>query len=295
MFRGIYGRVRSSIRVRDALTRKHRQNFRNENVAPMTSLEKRLCSQLVQNGYAISSLEEVQTGDDAPLKDLGHQSQVLRVLRNAKTKGLSPKTGAKDFLQRYYDIEQTLDLADPLIAFCSQGLAHRLARHYLQQNVRITNIDYWLNYPIEARETRISSQKWHRDYEDKNLLKVFIYLTDVSLDNGPMSFVEGSQNGGKFGSIFARRPPTGVVVEQEEFEKAIPINSVKTFTVPKGTMLFADTSGLHRGGYCLEGERFVFTATFTTFAGLSKRNYRMSSAQLNGLNLAPHTKSALTQ
>ena len=46
--------------------------------------------------------------------------------------------------------------------------------------------------------TRVSSQRWHRDYNDERLVKVFIYLTDVDEDTGPLEYVPGSTLGGEY-------------------------------------------------------------------------------------------------
>ena len=46
---------------------------------------------------------------------------------------------------------------------------------------------------------------------------------------------------------------------------------IRKFEVPALTIVLVDTSALHRGGYCTSGERFLFTSTFTSFAGISPR------------------------
>ena len=42
---------------------------------------------------------------------------------------------------------------------------------------------------------RIHSQRWHRDFDDSHLLKVFLYLVDVDEQTGPFEFVAGSARG----------------------------------------------------------------------------------------------------
>ena len=156
-------------------------------------------------------------------------------------------------------------------------------------------MDYWLNYPVTDREERISSQKWHRDYEDLNLLKMFIFLDDVNAGNGPFCFVERSQRGGTLGDLFKRTPPLGVEVEDAEIKKEIDAESIKTFEVPRGTVLFVDTSGIHRGGFCEHFCRFVYTSSYTTFGGISGRNYVLERSDLGARSLPLHVQAALTR
>jgi hypothetical protein len=178
----------------------------------------------------------------------------------------------KSFLRRSSELDNRITLEDPLVQFVVQGRANHIARHYFGQEVKICNIDYWLNLPLENGGPT-SSQKWHRDFEDRRVLKAFVYLTDVNESNGPLSYLSGSQPGGRYESIFPTRPPLGVVVEDEQLSVVVDPTSLQTFILPRLAVVFADTAGLHRGGYCTSGIRFAFTTTFTTFAGLSNTNF----------------------
>ena len=52
----------------------------------------------------------------------------------------------------------------------------------------------WL--PDSETKPREWSQSWHRDPEADRLMKVFLFLEDVTDDAGPLEFVAGSHNGG---------------------------------------------------------------------------------------------------
>ena len=99
----------------------------------------------------------------------------------------------------------------------------------------------------EAAE-RISSQRWHRDYNDKHLLKVFLYLVDVDETMGPFQFVAGSQPGGPYDDAWGWQPLGQNYPTEKELESRIPASAVQTFTGPAGTLLFCNTAGFHRGG-----------------------------------------------
>ena len=51
---------------------------------------------------------------------------------------------------------------------------------------------------------------------------------------------------------------------------------MKTFTAPKGTIIFCNTSGFHRGGFATESPRVLATVTYcspASLASLTERNY----------------------
>jgi hypothetical protein len=122
----------------------------------------------------------------------------------------------KAFLRRLSEFDHRFLLEDLQVYFVAHARANNIARHYLAQEAKITNIDYWLNLPSGNGEEPTSSQMWYRDFEDRRVFKVFVYLTDVDESNGPMSYLSGSQPGGRYGLIFPTPPPLGIVVEDEQ-------------------------------------------------------------------------------
>ena len=75
-------------------------------------------------------------------------------------------------------------------------------------------------------------------------------------------------------------------VPEEEVKREIPDEAVQTFTAPAGTILFCNTSGLHRGGFASGAPRILATATYcspASLAALSVRNYEINPSALPGL------------
>jgi len=68
----------------------------------------------------------------------------------------------------------------------------------------------------------------------------------------------------------------------------VPGDAVKTFTAPRGTIIFCNTSGLHRGGFAESNPRVLATVTYCSPASLhslTMRNYRLpSGTDLSGLD-----------
>jgi hypothetical protein len=63
-----------------------------------------------------------------------------------------------------------------------------IASTYLGLQVRLNYADVWHNIPVREDEPSISAEFWHRDHEDKRLLKVFVLLTDVDESMGRSRF-----------------------------------------------------------------------------------------------------------
>jgi len=110
-------------------------------------------------------------------------------------------------------------------------------------------------------------------------VKVFLYLRDVDAATGPFEYVPGSQPGGRYTGIHPWAPMGVGRISEEELGKHVPAEQVKTFTAPKGTMIFCNTSGLHRGGFAEAKPRVLAAVTYcspASLASLTRRNYTLS-------------------
>lgn len=102
-----------------------------------------------------------------------------------------------------------------------------------------------LNYTVaDGRE--ISTRKWHRDWEDRRMLKVAIYLNDVDATGGPFQMIrrhDSMQNdidGFDYG-----------LADDQELERRLGTTFAKDVVScegPRGTVIFTDTARFfHRG------------------------------------------------
>ena len=136
--------------------------------------------------------------------------------------------------------------------------------------------------PQPAAAERISSQRWHRDYNDKHLLKVFLYLVDVDEEHGPVPVRRREP---------ARRPVRGRVglaaarpelPDRGGARGAHPRRRrCRRSPGPAGTLLFCNTAGFHRGGFSTTEPRVLATATYSSpasLASLTVRSYAYTGA-----------------
>ena len=97
----------------------------------------------------------------------------------------------KEFVVRLQSYGVELGPDDPWFRAVSSQRLLDIANAYLEMWSKLEYVDVWYSVPQPAAAERISSQRWHRDYNDKHLLKVFLYLVDVDEDMGPFQYVAG--------------------------------------------------------------------------------------------------------
>jgi hypothetical protein len=175
----------------------------------------------------------------------------------------------KDFLVHLVSYADGVEADDPLLQVALDRKLLAIVASYLGLWPCLHSIGAWLNYPTDAPPEL--SQLWHRDPEDLQLIKVFIYLVDVDEQCGPFTYIP-------------RTHPFGVdaaTSDKLERKKRMPDERMTRFfaperwrvcTGPANTMILADTVGYHRGGKPLVGRRVLITFTYTSGSPISARD-----------------------
>src|SRR5437899_5275868 len=135
------------------------------------------------------------------------------------------------------------------------------------------------------RAERQSSQRWHRDFNDRHLLKAFLYLVDVDDDSGPFEYVPRSAPGSELDHLWPWRPLGDNYPPEEELAAKVEDRAV-SFTAPRGTLIFCNTSGFHRGGFAVTKPHVLATFTYSSPASrgsLTQRNFSTLADSVNGL------------
>lgn len=228
-------------------------------------LEKRIASDLKRDGIAITHISELFPGKNF-LPELQKFSYEARSKAEVSRK--------KKFLLDLWGSNPIIDLDEPFVKLSLETLVLNIVSKYLAVCPKFYY--YLLNValPVPEGERAVQSQRWHRDPEDKKMCKMFIYLNDVDEETGPFFYVKGSQYGGKWRYFYPQAPPHGVYPPEGALENTIPQSEIFTAVGRAGTIIFCDTSGLHKGGYAKARERIMFTAGFITKASRWKAQYR---------------------
>lgn len=163
---------------------------------------------------------------------------------------------------------------DPLVRFALDPQIRGIAERYCGMRLRVQDLNVWVNEPTDAPAQQ--SQRWHRDVpEDHDIVKCFLYLSDVTPAAGPMDYVAGSNTDSgrriKLRSVF---DGGGYRLADDEVTSAFGADSVVTAVGPAGTVVFADTLGVHRGGRATGAERVVLQITYGSRASLRRIRLR---------------------
>jgi hypothetical protein len=275
--------IRATYELHDRLlsNRKSRRLFGHEQ-PELDDVQRRIVSEVDEKGFSLV------TFDDLFSSELWSDIEAQRDTFVAETEADLAAGGenvrvrqGKEFVVRLHSYGVELGLDDPWFRACASRRMLDIANAYLRMWSKLEYVDEWYSVPQPAQAERISSQRWHRDFNDKHLLKAFLHLADVDEGMGPFQYVAGSQPGGPYADAWSWRPLGQNYPTEEELEQRIPSSAVQTFTGPKASLLFCNTCGFHRGGFSTTNPRVLATVTYSSpasLASLTERSYRFTGS-----------------
>jgi hypothetical protein len=120
----------------------------------------------------------------------------------------------------------------------------------------------------------VSTREWHRDREDRRMLKVLVYLNDVDTNGGPFQLLP------RFGDSVRAQDYLYLLTPDEQVAlEAGTLGTPMDCEGPNGTAVFADTAGFfHRGKPAVGRDR-----TAMIFSYIAKRPQRPFFCDRSGL------------
>lgn len=234
----------------------------------LTPAEERVVRDIREHGIAVAHIEDFfPPSVFAALRAyaMGRYRDPLVVAERTRRLGGGSREGIKkSFLLELWDGPHVLDRAHPFIRFSVAEALLRIAAAYLRMFPKFRAWRLEATLPTPPRERARSSQRWHRDEEDRRLIKVFLYLNDVDASAGPFTYLKHSQFGGKWAHLFPAVPPRGSLPMPPHEDAFIPRDDVFVATGRAGTMIFCDTTGLHKGGLATARDRLMYTSVYTS-------------------------------
>jgi len=200
--------------------------------------------------------------------------------------GARPEAKANKFyILRPLGDKPVVDVRDEVMLVSLSDPILRIVCGYFGMLSRLAAIDLWYNVATDGPD--VVSQRWHRDPEDRRIVKTFLYLRDVDETNGPFCYIPGSQNGGPFRAIYPQTIAASNYPEDGAVDSRFTPNQKQVCTGKAGTLIFCDTTGFHRGGHATAGARLLINAVYTTNAGASV------IAQARNFSLIGHASTSL--
>ncbi len=211
--------------------------------------------------------------DDGGLRCLKEVIEEVRLLlpRSHHAARSRKNNERKDYLISLLPAE--FDLESPFVRLAIHPAILLVANQYLGLRSSLRAINVWVNRPNS--ELPKESQLWHRDGDDRMILKVFVYLVDVDMGNGPFWFIPGTHQQRCVSSDSSAEPPR---IEDQVMRAWIGESRWKAFTGSTGTIIFADTTGLHKGGKCDERARVLLTFEYVSGASPYPREFTLRTA-----------------
>lgn len=243
---------------------------------------KRVLNDLNTVGAATTTLEEL-TGDANLLSRLQEHAEQLKPAKSAEiaTKAarlsddevLSNGRTDKEFLVTFLDTHRPAITPDGVLANAMlNSQVKGIADTYFGMRTQVADVNIWLNLPGNLPPA--ASQLWHRDLkQDHFIFKMFIYLEDVLPGSGPFGYLKSTHVKGANRSF---SPPVtwdgfNWRATDEHVESLLGEDQILSFPAPAGTVLFADTTGWHRGGRATDQTRLVVQTNFCSRSAFPDR------------------------
>ncbi|MGZ3690420.1 MAG: hypothetical protein ACXVAX_02885 [Pseudobdellovibrio sp.] len=169
-------------------------------------------------------------------------------------------TKTKDFWVRLSDEDiggKVMDTDNPMLKVALNQSVLKTVGNYLKQAPFLEYV--LLTLSNFAGPELKSSQLWHFDRDDTNMVKLFVYLTDVnSLADGPFTFVDKKNSEKVKNGFFMRHLPDA------EFNRYSGESEYIRMIRPKLSCFLVDTSRCyHMGSRLYENHhRLLYTALF---------------------------------
>ena len=265
---------------RENLDEKNSEKIYKENPPKLSTVQENIISDLKADGISIVQFTDLFSKEEwERLRSIAFEFKnsdeikdyIQRFKDNKSTEGFATDFYAKKYLYRKYNIDRKKEIIEYEDDFLKFGIQEKLldiAAGYFGRYGKLRMIDLRYNLSVgEAIPTL--SQNWHRDGEDSQLIKVFLYFNDVDEETGPFVYVPKSHLLGEYGDLWPGEVVKshtygGYYPDENEFNEKFNPESVRVCTGKAGTMIFCDTYGLHKGGYCKTKDRLLGNWVYTT-------------------------------
>ena len=193
------------------------------------------------------------------------QSEEMAVARAACASDQA--TVQKPFLYCMLGADPRIDTRSIFARFVLETPVAAIANAYFGMHCALSTYNIWRNFVTD--KAPYQSQLWHRDPEDRYILKVFLCLSDVDDGAGPFTYAPGTHPKGAVRQTPAHVLKDGQTARSDDSQMnaVVPQRRWVKGTGPIGTMIFADTRGYHKGGLSRERERLLYIAEFLSPMG----------------------------
>jgi hypothetical protein len=242
---------------------------REEKLRATNSIQQNVIDELRRQGICIIHFDDLfPAGRFQELRELAEtyvrQPSTQQIIETIRKDARRDTVSGKDYMITLLGDTPTLHRNDTFLEFSLAQEILAIVCGYLNMFTRLVYINLWLNVPTGRPET--ASQRWHRDPEDRKQVKLYLYLRNVSEQNGAFCYLRETHYTGRFGGIYRQKINAGNYPQDGSLDGRIPGHLYQVCTGRAGTLVFCDTSGFHKGGHVVEGQRLLFNSMYTSNA-----------------------------
>ena len=139
---------------------------------------------------------------------------------------------------------------------------YSLITNYLGEKVKLVHSSCWVTIPDVLKNEHYEFG-FHMDIGSWKWLNVFVYIEDVSIENGPHSAIRDTHNNRHFTSFLERR------LTYERALKLYGEQDIHVFTGKSGTTIIEDTGNYHRALPITSGHRIILQYIFSNYENQS--------------------------
>ena len=136
------------------------------------------------------------------------------------------------------------------------------ARNYLGCEPIFDFPAMWWSTAFQKEASSEAAQLYHFDMDRVKWLKVFFYINDVTIDNGPHCYIEGSHKPGAKPAHLLERGYARI--PDADVEPYYLPDAVKVICGEAGSMFIGDTKCWHKGTPLKKGHRLVLELEYTS-------------------------------
>ncbi len=195
---------------------------------------------------------------------------ILKRINTYVSKLDSSNSEIKSFLKYklggdYGNSRQKFDSLNPLLEIALNKNLTKIIDSYFEMSSKLCYLEVNETVLPDSAGSRLElekSQKFHKDPGIEKCIKVFLYLTDVDENSGPFTYVKGSHK--KFNEYFPQKyfGAGGLYPDPNLFDRIIDKELITPICGKAGTLILADTTGLHCGGNSLTSVREMATMVY---------------------------------
>ena len=223
------------------------------NLPPLNPGDKLIVDTLKKEGVYITSLEEL---------GLSSTSKMLADAKNYTDSMVNPRE-----IHGRYNLPQIYTITD-LPEFFNWGKQTRLQNiieNYIGLPIAFHGVHARKDFPNATQEETLL---WHKDSEDRRIIKIIIYLHDVTEKHGPFEYIPLPNNLleliNHYRVDYQLWRANFLGINDEKMIKIFPRSAWKSCSGKAGTVVFADVRNIFHHGTVREKERSTLFFAYTT-------------------------------